>query len=105
MLTLFVALFVVGGVASTLAQKSFFDTLAAAEPDVLDDAELADRVLKQPLALSGLVAAQTKTRLRSLLRHHPIAPIERRRRIALASITGSVIGFVGIGLTLTGLAS
>lgn len=100
MLPLFLAAFFVGGAASIVVQRMFYEGVARDDPSVISDAEVSRRVLRHASTLGSLVPAQTVIRLRALGHRQSDPSVERLRVAALVSGAVMLGGFLGIGLVL-----
>lgn len=85
-------LFLVAGVASTVAQKVYFDALSKRH-DVSADADIASEIRAAPRQLPALVAGETSRRWKMLLTPQPKPALERLRLVALAAIAVALIAF------------
>jgi hypothetical protein len=85
-------LFLVAGVAATIAQKAYFDALSK-HHDVSPDADIAQEIGAAPHRLPAIVADETSRRWKALLTRQTEQSLERQRLVACAAIGVALVAF------------
>ena len=81
------------GVIAAIAQKRFFDSVAAHDRSVKSDDELAAELLNDPLGIVAAAGRELPRRFGALFRRQPTRQLEINRRLALAAIAMALVAF------------
>jgi uncharacterized membrane protein YoaK (UPF0700 family) len=94
-------IFIVAGIAASVAQNRFYQSLAKESQTVASNEEVLDAFLGHPTRMPAANARETKRRLRALVTRQSDAKLERMRREALVAVAFALGAFVSILLALS----
>lgn len=85
--------FFAAGMVAAYAQRAFYEAAAVEGDDLRSDDDFAAGIREQPSALFGIVAVETRRRLKALFRPHRSPRVERWRRLALLAVVVTLLLF------------
>ena len=91
-------LFIVSVIVSAYAQRSYFEELANRRGSVRHDADVTLEMLAHPQRIVLLAWAESSRRIRKLVARQADPSLERKRLIAVASVTVMVACFVWLAV-------